>query len=267
VNLIFQTNFPAGKYSELRHDRIISTLEALQQRIGERFPGSGLSQVAAELRSVATAIVKLSEQLRRPLWVVRLVTIAAITSLIGFSIWLAILTFHLVPARESGLMDLLQGIESAINELIFLSLTILFFATLENRLKRRAALGSLHRLRSLAHVVDMHQLTKDPAYLLTEHLPTAASPERLLTAYELTRYLDYCSELLAIISKLAALHVQNLQDSQVMDTVNDVENLSQGLAGKIWQKIMILDMASPAATSDAASTKSSAGATKSAHPK
>ena len=229
--------------------------------------GSGLSHVAAELEEVASAALQLSEKLRKPLWTVRLMTVAAIAALISFTIWLAVLSFQLVPAGENGLMDLLQGIESAINELIFLSLAILFFATLENRLKRKAALSSLHRLRSLAHVVDMHQLTKDPAYLLTTHRPTAASPERSMTAYELTRYLDYCSELLAIISKLAALHVQNLQDPQVLTTVNDVENLAQGLAGKIWQKIMILDMTAPGAISGEVSTKSSGVSTRSKRPK
>lgn len=264
--MFFKNNFPDGKYSELKPARLLKTLEALQQRIGERFPGSGLSQVAAELQEVGMASVQLSEKLRKPLWAVRLMTVAAIVTLIGFTVWLVVLTIQLVPAGENGLVDLLQGIESAINELIFLSLAILFFATLENRLKRKAALDSLHRLRSLAHVVDMHQLTKDPAYLLTAHQPTAASPERTMTAYELTRYLDYCSELLAIISKLAALHVQNLQDSQVLDTVNDVENLAHGLAGKIWQKIMILDMTAPGAISGEVSTKSSGVSTKSERP-
>lgn len=46
-----------------------------------------------------------------------------------------------------------------------------------------------------------------------------------MTPYQLTRYLDYCTELLAINSKLAALHVQCLQDSEVQKTVDEVESL------------------------------------------
>jgi hypothetical protein len=63
-----------------------------------------------------------------------------------------------------------------------------------------------------------------------------------MTLYQLTRYLDYCSELLAHTSKLAALHAQGFDDPAVLAAVNDVESLTQGLSAKIWQKIMILDL-------------------------
>ena len=274
----FHQNYPTGKYSELKPDRILSTLTKLRQRIGERFPGSGLGQVADELRQVADAIVLLVERLQKPLWALRVLTGLAIAALIGLAVWLVVMTIRLVPAGESGLMDLLQGAESAINEVIFLGLAIFFFATLEVRYKRNLALRSLHRLRSIAHVVDMHQLTKDPAFLLSAAVPTTSSPTRNLTASELTRYLDYCSELLAITSKLAALHAQNFQDTHVLTAVNEVESLTQGLSGKIWQKIMILDTmatspeklpgnetVTPAAAGFSA--KSTAAATKSKRPK
>jgi hypothetical protein len=240
--VFFKNNFPTGKYSELDPKHILSTLEKLQFRISERFPGSGLGKVAGELYEVSLAIVDLVKKLSRPLWSIRLLTFAAIATLIGLTAWLCTVTLRYIPAGESGLVEILQGAESAINEAIFLSLAVLFFATLENRIKRKAALKSLHRLRSIAHVVDMHQLTKDPGYLMAKHKNTKNSPERNLTPADLTRYLDYCTELLAINSKLAALHVQHLQDSEVMKTVNEVEMLSHELSNKIWQKIMILDM-------------------------
>src|SRR6185503_11696650 len=108
-------------------------------------------------------------------------------------------------------------------------------------LKRRTALRMLHRLRSIAHIVDMHQLTKDPELALHRVEETASSPSRTLSRTQLPRYLDYCSELLALTSKLAALHAQNLNDAVVLDAVNGVQGLTYGLSGKIWQKIMILD--------------------------
>jgi hypothetical protein len=100
-------------------------------------------------------------------------------------------------------------------------------------------------LRSIAHVVDMHQLTKDPAFVLSNIKSTDASPKRGLTKEELTRYLDYCSEMLALVSKIAALFAQNIEDPVVLAAVNDLESLTQGLSGKIWQKIMILDLSLP----------------------
>lgn len=241
MQLFFNTKFPTSRYSELKSAQILATLEKLRQRIGERFPDSGLGRVAGELNQVAAGIVDLVEKLPKPLWPIRIFTFLTIGLLVGLAGWLCALTVRYIPAGESGLMEILQGAESAINEVIFLSLAILFLATLENRIKRKAALNSLHRLRSIAHVVDMHQLTKDPAFLLADGHATASSPERTMKPYQLTRYLDYCSELLAINSKLAALHVQCFQDSEVLKTVNEVEMLSHELSSKIWQKIMMLD--------------------------
>jgi hypothetical protein len=72
---------------------------------------------------------------------------------------------------------------------------------------------------------------------------TASSPPRTLTRFELVRYLDYCSEMLSLIGKVAALYVQDLPDSQAVSAVDDIEDLTTGLSRKIWQKIMILENA------------------------
>ncbi len=141
----------------------------------------------------------------------------------------------------SGISDLLQGLEAAINNLVFVAIAVWFLVTFEARPKRKAALAALHELRSIAHIIDMHQLTKDPEHVLTPRVDTASSPQRAMSRFELSRYLDYCSEMLSITSKLAALYAQYLNDSMVLDAVNDVETLSDGLSARIWQKIMILD--------------------------
>ena len=93
----------------------------------------------------------------------------------------------------------------------------------------------------MAHIVDMHQLTKDPEHLLVPEMRTPSSPDRQFTRFELSRYLDYCTELLSLASKLAALHAQCVNDPVVLDAVNDIEVLASNLSNKIWQKIMILD--------------------------
>jgi hypothetical protein len=103
-------------------------------------------------------------------------------------------------------------------------------------------LRALHELRAISHVIDMHQLTKDPSQLLSRSgNRTASSPQRTLTAFQLIRYLDYCSELLSLIGKLGALYAQSIPDTVVLQAVNDIEVLTNGLSRKIWQKIMILD--------------------------
>ena len=62
-----------------------------------------------------------------------------------------------------------------------------------------------------------------------------------LDSRHLSRYLDYCSELLAAIGKIAALYAQHLDDPVVLDSVSEVETLAAGLSAKIWQKLTILD--------------------------
>ncbi len=231
--------FPEGKYSELDPILILHTLENIEGRINEHFPGSGLGKVAAELQEVGRVIVRLVKRLRRPIWTLRVLTLIGIFTLVGVAVWVFYLAITLAPTGQDGLMETLQGIESVTNELIFLTIGIIFFATLENRLKRRAALDSLHRLRSFAHVVDMHQLTKDPNNILRQN---ETGDARFNTPEQLIRYLDSCTDLLSINSKLAALHVQNFQDNEVLNSVNEVEMLSHELSRKIWQKIMILDL-------------------------
>ena len=70
--------------------------------------------------------------------------------------------------------------------------------------------------------------------------PTAQGSSRLTDAADLARYLDYCSEMLSITGKVAALFAQSVNDDVVIDGVNDIENLSTNLARKIWQKITLI---------------------------
>jgi hypothetical protein len=118
---------------------------------------------------------------------------------------------------------------------------IWFLFTLETRLKRRRALDLISELRSIAHVIDMHQLNKDPDRVSPEYEYTASSPKPALTSAQLSRYLDYCSEMLSIVGKLAALCVQDFDDPVTLAAVDELENLCSGLSRKVWQKIMILD--------------------------
>jgi hypothetical protein len=53
--------------------------------------------------------------------------------------------------------------ESLVNDLVFAAIAVVFLWAFPERLERRDLLRLLHRLRSLAHVIDMHQLSKDPS--------------------------------------------------------------------------------------------------------
>ena len=136
---------------------------------------------------------------------------------------------------------MLQAVEAAANIVVLLGAALFFLISLETRLKRNRSLRDLHVFRSIAHVIDMHQLTKDPSSVLASECATASSPQRRMSPFELTRYLDYCSEMLSLTSKLAAVYAQNLPDPVVIDAVNEIESLTTNLSQKVWQKITILD--------------------------
>jgi len=232
-------------YRHLDIDRIQGTAEQLNRRIGERFPGSGLGRVAAELIVVGEQTRDRVCRMRSPLWHIRIVTGAAIALLaaaLAGGIRFAWRAAEGVPA----VADLLQGLDAAVNEAILFGAAIFFLLRLERRAQRRIALRGLHELRSIAHVIDAHQLTKDPKAMLSpEATDTPSSPARRMSRYELARYLDYCSELLSVVAKLAALYAQCDDDATVLNGVNDVETLTSGLSNKIWQKMAILEAAAP----------------------
>src|SRR5262249_10954004 len=120
---------------------------------------------------------------------------------------LAGLLTHIRRFQFDDYTNSIQALEASISSVVFIGAAIIFLVSWENRIKRGRALKAIHELRAMAHIVDMHQLTKDPeSYCRHERHPTSP-PRRAMTPFELYRYLDYCSESLALISKIAALYV------------------------------------------------------------
>lgn len=227
----------------LHATRIIRSLSELKARIAERFPERGLVRVCGELVDVAQETAARVKAARRPNVLIRAATYAIVALALSGAIWLAEIggAFDQVAGSmaSASAIDLMQAVEAGVNLLILAALACWFFVSLEARLSRRGVLRHLHELRSLAHVVDMHQLTKDPVSILNPGLRLPGSPVRDMTPGELARYLDYCVEMLSLIGKLAALYAEYSEDAQVIDASNDVEELTTNLSRKIWQKIMV----------------------------
>ena len=230
--------------SELRGQEILATINRLELRITQRFPGAGLGRVCARLGELAGAAKAEIAHLRRPLWLLRA---GATLGILGILVTAEELFRRGMPGdlRIGGLAEFLQGTEAAVNLVVLLSIGIFFMISLERRFKRESAMKSLYRLRSIIHIVDMHQLTKDPEYAVSRGTATAASPDRPLTRFELSRYLDYCSEMFSLTSKVAALYSEHMHDPVVLDAVNEAETLAASLSHKVWQKVMILNALHP----------------------
>lgn len=224
-------------YRTLQAEGIIQTAEQLRRRIVERFPDSGLGRVAAELLVVAREAQGRSEDMVRPHKPLRIGAAAVISLiLLGLGVGLIEVDPHW---SEFDLAEFVQVLEAGINALVLIGGAIFFLVTGEARIKRSRVLKATHELRALAHVVDMHQLAKDPDRILCGP-STASSPDLQMTPYEMTRYLNYCSEMLSLIGKIAAYYVQRFEDPVAEEAVNELEDLTTGLARKVWQKIMIV---------------------------
>ena len=230
---------------ELEPDRIIRTAHRLGNRVNARFPGRGIGRLARQLERLANQTTERVDRVRRPLLGVRLgivTLIAALTALV-----VRIFVGWQLPAGITTLVDLAEVLDAATNEILLVGAGLFFLVTIETRVKRHRALKALRELRALAHIIDMHQLTKDPTGVGKIRWTAQAgegdpdSPRTRISLADLESYLDYCSEMVSIVAKLAALYAQHLDDAVVLSAVDEVEGLASGLSSKIWQKIMILN--------------------------
>jgi len=223
-------------YRTIDAQLVLQTLEQLRLRIGERFPKAGLGNVCAELALLATDTQTRVTELAKPMIWIRVgvgVVLAAGVGLAAYGI--DTIGFR---SGETEVLSLVSALESAVNLLLVVGAGVFSLTSLEARLKRHTAMGALHELRSIIHVIDMHQLTKDPVMFGAKR--TKASPDHKLSLFELVRYLNYCSEMLSLSGKLAALYAQDFNDPDVIEAASDIEQLATNLSQKVWQKITIV---------------------------
>ncbi|MDX1390042.1 MAG: hypothetical protein R3344_12680 [Acidobacteriota bacterium] len=226
-------------YQSLNPEKITATVRTLHRRIQERFPDTGLAAVCGELVGLAEKAGVATDSLTRPMIALRFVS-GLLAGVIVAGLGLMIFTLS-TPEEGFTLVEFVQTLEAGINDVVLIGVGIFFLVSIERRLKRRKVLSAISELRSIAHIIDMHQLTKDPQHALRKLVDTPASPRRVFDREALSRYLDYCSEMLSLTGKIAALYVQKFDDSVVLASVNEVEALTTGLSGKIWQKLVILE--------------------------
>ncbi len=227
------------KYKNLQIQEIINTVSQLRERVAERFPGSSLSAVSTDLLEIAENtqkrigwFVKPLRNLRLTIWMTcTAIVVAAVVSLIHFG------RLH----GEIGLPEFVGLTDAGLNTFVLIGAAIFFLLSIETRYKRHRALNAISELRSIAHIIDMHQLTKDPERILSKrYVITESSPKIKMTQFELQRYLEYCSEMLSLTSKIGAAYVENFEDGVCISAASEIETLCTGLSRKIWQKILLL---------------------------
>lgn len=224
--------------NQLKFNKVIATIDKLEDRIEERIPNSSIQKVCQDLFIIANdAQARIDKLLKPNKWI----RFGVFCSVVGF-IALVLYTLSVIGIqfKKPDLTELIQITEALINDILLIGAALFFLISLEKRTKTQAALNALHELRSIAHVIDMHQLTKDPSTLLGDYTQTENSPKRTMTPLQLRRYLDYCSEMFSLIGKIAALFSERLPEPEIVSAANDIEVLCTGMSQKVWQKMMIL---------------------------
>jgi hypothetical protein len=232
---------PAGDTIQLAAGFVGDTVAQLERRIHARFGERGLTKAARDLGGLVVRVQEEAGQSRDRLR--RMTMTARIASITIVAATLIALALSLRSAVVDGLAktaDWVPLAESAVNDLVFAAIAVVFLWAFPERLERRSLLRLLHRMRSLAHVIDMHQLSKDPEQVNPTYTPTAASIAHGLDADQLHHYLNYCSEMLSLTAKTAALCAEHSTDAVVLETISTIETLTTELSNKIWQKISLL---------------------------
>jgi hypothetical protein len=224
--------------NRLDPERVIDTIEQLSRRIEERFPDTALIDACNELLYLSQEAKRRASRAARPIIWLRAVSAVTIIGMAG--VLIGTVTSLEPSSRPLDVVIFVNFLEAGINNVVLLAIAAFFLLSLETRIKRVRSLVAIHELRSLAHVIDMHQLTKDPDRLLFRGGDTESSPVTNLGIFEMSRYLDYCCEMLSLVGKIAAIYGVQWRDEVSLQAVNDVDRLTTGMSQKIFQKVMIL---------------------------
>src|SRR5262245_54871525 len=101
-----------ARFRQLDPTKIIATVEILQPRIAERFPGSGLGNIVSELRHIAEETVTRTTWIRRPHLPLRIAAIALSLGIVALAVTLA---FNIREYRLSEYTNFVQALEATIS--------------------------------------------------------------------------------------------------------------------------------------------------------
>jgi hypothetical protein len=228
----------ADVHEPLEAPAVRESVVELYGRVEARFPTRGLLGACGDLLLLVDQVQAASTQVQGRIRAARVVSRVVMALVLGGTAFAVVMAARdVVHQGLDTFVDLLPLIETTINDIVFAGIAVFFLWSFPERVQRGQLLNLLHQLRSTAHIIDMHQLTKDPEQLKPSFVPTAKSTKLDMNRDQMERYLDYCSEMLSLVGKTAALCAEESRDSLVLETVSTIENLTVGLSRKIWQKI------------------------------
>jgi len=186
------------------------TVDRLEERIAARFPGRGIVRLAARLAGLVDEVESVAPGINTRLRRARVVSrVAAGLVLVATLVAVALALRDTLDDGVRSSIDWLPLIETTINDLVYAAIALYFLYSIPERFR-------------------------------TDFVPTPRSVDPQLGPQEMERYLEYCSEMLSLIGKTAALVAEESRDAVVLDAVGGIETLTTSLSRKLWQKIALL---------------------------
>ena len=144
--------------TELNSDKVIETIVVLEKRISDRFPDAGLRNVCNNFLTLAKQSKNNIEWIAKPNIIMR--SFAYFIILIGLGGLAYSISYIDLKITDTTLLNIATISEAIFNDLLLLGAAVFFLGSMESRAKRKRAIKRLNELRVIAHVIDMHQLTK-----------------------------------------------------------------------------------------------------------
>ena len=172
--------------TSLEHARLVKLLQEQMAHIEKRFGDRGLYDVSKKVYDSFERAPKITREILKPNYWIRIVVVfLAVLMLLTIVMGFSQLNFGLGDG-----WSVLEGIEAGISTLVYSGIAIIFLVSLEIRQRRQRTLKALQELRALAHVLDMHQMNKDPEQLVFTAELSDEGAESVMSPFLLERYLD-----------------------------------------------------------------------------
>lgn len=230
----------------LTHAFVGETASRLVERIQQRFGDDPLTDIARQVLDVAKMSEKRIARALRVGFFIRMLTWPLVLAAgVGIAWWVKSLNLTL---RVNDAGDLAQSLDSVFQLLLVLGAGGWFLLSIGTKAQRRSLFKALQELHALTQVIDLVQLDKDPDRLhfsSDQRTPTSPTLGKANTAFLLGRYLDYCSELLSVLSKIACLYRERVSDEAVLSRLGDFDRLSNQLRANIGSKMGLIVPSQP----------------------
>jgi hypothetical protein len=224
-------------------NKIYKNISALEQRVLARFEGRNIAKRAKKLTELSAKAVVRSQQLAKPNYFLRLISILSLTLFIAAIAALLLEASSAINfASNVDLSELLQGAQAGIELVVFLGIVVLFIWSIETRIRRKALLTEIEYLQNFLHLINVGQLDKEPVRLDKGFKKEKNSPDISLDYFSMERYLSHSQKLAHYAAEVGRVYANTLVDAEVDNAAEELRRFAFDIARTCLEKMNILTL-------------------------